>query len=167
MKSSALRTLALAVLTVFTSGTLAACNPHLYQQSVAPPGRSARLDQVTGFWGNVKHYRLEVSDGVALALTCNHGGPCEKLTVTSENPAVAEVRPASLSALQPVGYGHTPQPASAFVVVGKAPGSTRLRVTAKEGNRTVLVTVVPSPASALLVGQGQRAQNDANQDHER
>ena len=125
---------------------LAACNPYLTQQSVAPPGRSARLDEVRGFWG-LKHYRLEISEGVALALTCNQGGPCEKTTVISDDRSIAEVRPASLSALQPVGLS-SQMPSSAFVVVGKAPGTTKLHVRAKEGTREVVVTVVAPPAPA-------------------
>jgi hypothetical protein len=82
---------------------LAACNPYLTQQSVAPPGRSARLDEVNGFWG-LKRYRLEVSEGVALALTCYKGGPCEKLKVVSDDPAIAEVRTASLAQLASPSY---------------------------------------------------------------
>jgi hypothetical protein len=126
--------------------SLAACNPYLTQQSVAPPGRSARLDEVNGFWG-LKHYRLEISEGVALALTCNRGAPCEKTTVISDDRSIAEVRPASLSALQPVGLS-SQLPASAFVVIGKAPGTTKLHVKAKEGTRDVFVTVVAPPAPA-------------------
>lgn len=132
-------------LVLFAALALAACDPHIYQQSVAPPGRSARLDEVTGFWGNIKHYRLEVSHGVALALTCNRGGPCEKMKVVSEDPAIAEVRAASLEALERVSYAGDQQPSAAFVVIGKAPGSTRLHVSAKEGSRDVLVTVIASP----------------------
>jgi hypothetical protein len=129
---------------------LAACNPYLTQQSVAPPGRSARLDEVTGFWGTVKHYRLEVSEGVALALTCYEGGPCEKLSVVSDAPAIAEVRPASLARLQGNVYATAhQQPAAAFVVVGKAPGTARLHVTAKEGKRDVVVTVIGPPSSQV------------------
>ena len=134
---------------------LAACNPYLQQQSVAPPGRAARLDEVSGFWG-LKRYRLEISEGVALALTCSEGGPCEKMKVVSDDPAIAEVRPASLAALQAIGYGTAgngamQQPMAAFVVVGKAAGKTRLHVTAKEGDRDVIVTVVAPPPSAPLV----------------
>lgn len=126
---------------------LAACNPYLTQQSVAPPGRSARLDEVNGFWG-LKHYRLEVSKGVALALTCYKGGPCEKLKVVSENPAIAEVRTASLAQLASSGYSTAnQQPAAAFVVIGKAPGTTRVHVTAKEGKRDVVVTVIAPPVA--------------------
>ena len=124
---------------------LAACNPYIEQQSVAPPGRSARLDEVRGFWG-LQHYRLELSEGVALALTCHHGAPCEKVKVLSDDPAIAEVRPASLAALQTRGFGGDGVPASAFVVIGKAPGKTTLRLTAKEGHREVVVTVIAPPA---------------------
>ena len=125
---------------------LAGCDPYVLQQSVAPPGRSARLDEVNGFWG-LKHNRLELSEGVALALTCNEGSPCEKVNVISEDPAIAEVRPASLSALEKIGYSTSgPQmPASAFVVVGKAPGKTTLHLRAKEGKRDIVVTVVAPP----------------------
>lgn len=127
---------------------LAACNPYIYQQSVAPPGRSARLDRVDGFWG-LKRYRLEVSNGVAVALTCQQGGTCEKLHVVSENPAIAEVRPASLAALETVGYMGPQQPSSAFVVLGRAPGTTKLHVTtAQKGKRDIDVTVVAPPARA-------------------
>ena len=133
-------------LVLFAMLALAACDPHLYQQSVAPPGRSARLDEVRGFWG-LKHYRLEVSRGVALAITCTQAGPCEKTKVTSEDPAIAEVRPASLSALEQLAFGPNQQPSSAFVVIGKAPGATRLHVSSKNGNRDVVVTVIAAPAS--------------------
>lgn len=139
------------VCTAIALASLAGCDPYLYQQSVAPPGRSARLDEVTGFWGTLKHYRLEVSKGVALALTCAEGSPCEKMRVVSENPAIAEVRLASLAQLQAVGYGMAPQqqqPAAAFVVVGKSPGTTKLHVSAKEGSRDVVVTVIAPPAGA-------------------
>jgi hypothetical protein len=125
--------------------SLAACNPYLQQQSVAPPGRTARLDEVNGFWG-LQRYRLEVSEGVALALTCNRGGPCEKMTVVSDDPAIAEVRPAALAALEARGYaGRNPQPSAAFVVIGKGPGTTRLHLKAHEGTRDIVVTVIPAP----------------------
>ena len=138
---------------------LAACNPYLTQQSVAPPGRSARLDEVNGFWG-LKRYRLEVSEGVALALTCYKGGPCEKLKVISDDPAIAEVRTASLAQLEGSLYSTAnQQPAAAFVVIGKAPGTTRVHVTAKEGTRDVVVTVIAPP-----VANPQTVASDAKAD---
>jgi len=132
---------------------LAACNPYLTQQSVAPPGRAARLDTVDGFWG-LKYYRLELSKGVALAVTCEQGGPCSHPQMLSDDPAIAEVRPASLTQLQQVGL--TMQtPASAFVVVGKAPGTTKLHVRTHDGTRDVVVTVIapPPPANEQTVAK--------------
>jgi hypothetical protein len=130
---------------------LAACNPYIYQQSVAPPGRSARLDRVENFWG-LKRYRLEVSQGVAVAMTCQQGGTCDKLPVVSDNPAIADVRAASLSALESPGYGSPQQPSSAFVVLGRAPGTTKLHVTtAQKGKRDIEVTVIAPPAQGAKV----------------
>ena len=65
-------------------------------------------------------------------------------------PAIAEVRPASLAALEQVGHMHgsRSQTSAALVVVGKTPGTTRLHVTAEEGERDVIVTVVAPPAVA-------------------
>jgi len=141
-----MRTLLLGILAAMS---LTACDPYLFQNSVAPPGRSARLDEVTGFWGQVKHYRLEVSEGVALAFTCRDGGPCEKMKVISDNPQIAEVRLASLAQLQTNGYSPNAeqQPVAAFVVVGKGAGSTKIHVRAKEGSRDIVVTVVGTPGS--------------------
>ena len=125
---------------------LAACNPTLTVQSPQPPGRTARMDPVNGFWG-LKRYRLEVSRGVAIAMTCERGGPCEHMQVTSDDPAIAEVRTASLGVLQPIGVGAYAgnQTAAALVVVAKAPGTTHLHVRAKEGSRDVDVTVIAAP----------------------
>lgn len=122
---------------------LGGCVPTLAAQSTAPPSRSARLDAIDGFWGP-KGYRLELSQGVAIAVTCNKGGPCEKLRLSSDDPAIAEVRMASLSRLEQVGYGNQ-QTAAALVVVGKAPGSTTIRVRSAHGGQDIHVTIVPQP----------------------
>ena len=125
---------------------LAACKPTLTVQSPAPPGRTARVDPVDGFWGT-KYYRAELSQGIAVALTCNRGAPCEHMQVTSDDPAIAEVRPASLGVLERNAiYGE--QTSAAFVIVGKAPGATKVRVSAEQGTRTVTVRVIPPPAPA-------------------
>jgi hypothetical protein len=123
---------------------LAGCNPYLTAETVAPPGRAARLDEVTGFFGVTKSYRLEVSQGVALAFTCTYGGPCEHETAISDDPAIAEVRPASLASLRATGLTSTAT-AAASVVVGKSPGTTRIHIHAKEGDRDIAVTVVAPP----------------------
>jgi len=126
--------------------SLAGCLPTLVAESSAPPGRAARLDAITGFWG-VTGYRVELSQGTALALSCDHGGPCEHLLATSDDGAIAEVRPASFSAMRPAGYTGNLQPAAAVVVVGKAPGITTVRLRSRAGARDVQVTVVPPPAT--------------------
>lgn len=128
----------------------AGCNPTLSAQSLAPPGRAARLDAVEGFWG-IKSYKLELSRGIAIAVTCNHGGPCAKLHVSSDDPAIAEVHDASFGVMQPNG-GPTHAPnnqatATAFVVVGKAPGTTKLHVKTDDGGRTIKVTITPPPTT--------------------
>lgn len=130
---------------VFLLLLLAGCNPTLTQQSVAPPGRRAQLDEVRGFWG-LKHYRLNISEGVALAVTCEQTGPCEKATMISDNSNVAEVRPASWARLETTGAsGRVQTPSSAFVIIGKAPGTTRMRVSTRDGERSVYVTVIDAP----------------------
>jgi hypothetical protein len=134
---------ALAVLAM-----IPACHPTLATESSAPPGRSARLDAVTGFWG-VRSYRLELSQGVALAVSCNYGGPCEKLTATSDDEVTAEVRAASLEVLRPAGYSGNRQPAAAVVIVGKHAGETTIRLRSKSGNREIRVTVVASPRTDI------------------
>ncbi len=133
----------------------AGCNPVLVAQSAAPPGRSARLDEVRGFWG-IKGYRMELSQGVALALTCYQGGPCEKMSVVSDDPAIAEVRRASLGTLERSGI-YNQATAAAVVVVGKSPGTTTIRVRSKEGHRDIAVTVVPPPGPISVQAAGPQA----------
>jgi hypothetical protein len=123
----------------------AGCLPTLAAESAAPPGRAARLDEDVTFWGT-RHYRVELSQGVALAISCRDGGPCEKLVATSDNPAIAEVRATSLAALRPAGYSGNQQSAAAVVVVGKAPGTTTIRLRSKNGGRDVPVAVIAPPA---------------------
>lgn len=146
----------LAVLALALVGE--ACNPTLAAQTVAPPGRTARFDAVDGFWGP-KYYRLELTQGVALAFNCTYGGPCEKLVVTSDDPAIAEPRAASPSVLEPNraggaygGPNNGMQPwqnqatQAATVVIGRAAGKTTLHLHSSEGDRLIEVTVVPPPA---------------------
>jgi hypothetical protein len=134
-----------AAFVAVASIAITGCLPMLAAESAAPPGRAARLDEDVTFWGT-RHYRLELSQGVALAISCRDGGPCEKLVATSDNPAIAEVRAASLAALRPAGYGGNQQSAAAVVVVGRAPGTTTIRLRSKTGGRDVPVAVIAPPA---------------------
>src|SRR5262249_1059652 len=122
------------------------CSPVLTTRSVAPPGRTARLDEVTGFWGNIKSYRVELSQGVALAMTCYRGGPCSDLKISSDDPAVAGVRAGSLGVLEASGIANAAT-AAAVVVVGRTPGKTTLHLATREGKREIAVTIVPPPAA--------------------
>jgi hypothetical protein len=135
----------LLVAELWALSALAACNPTLTVQSPQPPGRIARVDPVEGFWGTT-HYRAELSQGVAIALTCSRGAPCEHMRVVSDDPAIAEVRPASLAVLEHSWDGE--QTAAALVIVGKSPGTTTIRVSAEQGARRITVRVVPPPAPA-------------------
>ena len=122
---------------------LAACAPTLAAETVAPPGRSARLDEIHGFW-TTKGYRVELSQGTALALSCQRGGPCEHLVATSDDVAIAEVRPASLGVLRASSWTNQ-QPAAAVVVVGKARGVTTVHLRSDDGDRDVRVTIIAPP----------------------
>jgi hypothetical protein len=148
--------LALAAVAAAAAGLAlaAGCSPVLVAQSAAPPGRSARLDEVTGFWG-IKAYRMELSQGVALALTCYRGGPCEKMSVVSDDPAIAEVRRASLGTLERSGM-YNQATSAAMVVVGKSPGTTQIHVRSKDGHRDITVTVVPPPGPISVQAASRR-----------
>lgn len=138
------RALALAAAAAVAAG----CNPLLSAQSAAPPGRVAQLDEVTGFWGTVKSYRLELSQGVAVAVACHHGGPCDRVVATSDDPAITEIHRAALGTLERSGFA-SQTASSAVVLVGKAPGTTDVRIRTTSGTRTIRVTVVPPPAPAV------------------
>jgi hypothetical protein len=122
-----------------------ACNPILTAESPAPPGRTARLDEVLGFFDQVKSYELELSQGAAMAVSCNQGGPCTHLKLTSDDPSMVDIRTASLDVLRPSGIHGNAATASAVVIVGKAPGVTKLHLHSDEGSREIAVTIVPQP----------------------
>ncbi len=113
---------------------------------------STRLDAIDSFWG-IENYRLELSKGVAIAISCTNGKPCEKMRVTSDDPSIVEVREASLAQLEQQGNAYATrvyerQPMSALVAIGKAPGKTTIRVRSADGNRDIYVTVVAPPMAA-------------------
>jgi hypothetical protein len=122
-----------------------ACLPVLAAESPAPPGRTARLDEIPGFW-QTKSYTLELSQGAAIAISCAKYKPCSHVAFALDTPGIAEVRTASLDVLRPSGWSGNAATASAFVVVGKAPGTTHIHIATDEGPRDIAVTVVPPPA---------------------
>jgi hypothetical protein len=140
------------VLAATACAALAGCNPYLVAQSLPPPGRTGSLAPVEGAWGSIKRYELTISTGTALAINCEHGGPCQDLDARSLDTDVAQVIPASLSRLDPAGYASN-RPAASFVVVGRKAGRTTIRVKARSGSRRIVVDVVPTPAPAAVVAR--------------
>jgi hypothetical protein len=67
--------------------------------------------------------------------------------VTSDNRAVADIRPASLGVLQPAGLTNVAT-ASGIVVVGRQPGTTHLHLHSSQGDRDIPIVVVPAPEHA-------------------
>jgi hypothetical protein len=115
------------------------CGPSLYSQSAPPPGRTAALDENDG------HYDLDISQGVAIAIACENGGPCKDVVVTTENEAIADVKGASFSKVEKNLYtSYTSTPAG-IVIVGKSPGKTRVKVKTNDGSKTIHVHVLPPP----------------------
>ncbi len=129
-------------LVVWASG----CSPTLTAQSVAPPGRTALLDENHG------HYDLDLSQGVAIAIACYYEGPCKNVVVSTEDASIADVKGASFGALQNQWTGGSYSNAG-IVVIGKAPGKTRIKVKTKDGNKTINVVVLAPP----VVGEPAKA----------
>ena len=109
--------------------------------TVPPPGKVAQLD--------AEKLTLSISRGVAFAFECteynNYSGPCRDTTVSSADPAIATTFDSYLDELATAYDGGDlgPRSKSAFVVVGLAPGATKLTVATKEQDLTVDVTVLP------------------------
>ena len=127
----------------------AACGPTLTARSSPPPGR------IASFAANEGHYDLELSQGVAIVIGCEHGGPCKNVRVSSTDATIVDVRGATFGALEQAPLGYVPATTPAGVVlVGKAPGHAKVKVKTSDGSKTIHVTVVEppvlgSPASAV------------------
>lgn len=138
---------------------LAGCLPTLTSQSPAPPSRVARLEPIDGFW-QVKNYKLEITQGVAIALTCSSSGPCRGMKLSSQNPDVVDVRAASFAKLEDSDFGKAQATPASLVVVGKSPGEARVQVVTEDGDRTIFVTVLPPPVPTTA----DRAASTTSQD---
>ena len=115
---------------------LAACDPKLYQASVPPPGAIGRLHTDNGW--------AELTEGSALAFRCEHAGPCQRARAVSDDPEIADVRPAALARLEMAAWAGFSQ-ASTFVIIGKNPGVTRIRLRSADGDVSLKVTVLAAP----------------------
>lgn len=114
----------------------AGCEPSLSALSTPPPGREAELDTDADV--------IRISEGVALAIECRgQGGPCEGLSVESDDASVADARAVYRDELAYSTSG--PRSAAAFVVVGRRAGQARLSVSSQEGTRSLEVEVIEAP----------------------
>ena len=125
-----------ALLLLLVLVALAGCDPKLYAASVPPPGAIGRID--------TEDRVAQVTEGAALAFHCDDVGPCAGARATSDDPAIADVRPAALARLDLDGFRGM-APASTFVIVAHRPGITRIRVRSGDGDTTLKVVVVPAP----------------------
>lgn len=114
----------------------AGCGPWLYAASTPPPGSIANLDT------EAEHAVL--GQGTVLAFRCADTGPCKGARAVSDDPSIAEVRPAALAQLTPDVWRGM-QPEATFVLVARAPGHTRVRVTSADGDVDLRVTVLAAP----------------------
>jgi hypothetical protein len=119
---------------------LAACGPNFTAQSAPPPGRMARLDEVKS------HYELDISAGVAIAISCYDSGPCKNVVVSTEDASIADVKGAAFGQLQKNEWNRNATWTDAgIVIIGKAPGKTKVKVKTKDGDKTFIVNVVAPP----------------------
>ena len=116
-----------------------ACGPSLYSQSAPPPGRTAAFDDRDG------HYDLDISQGVAIAISCDDSGPCRDVVVATEDAAIADVKGASFGNLERNAYTMRTLTPAGIVIIGKSPGKTRVKVKTKGGDKTIHVHVLAPP----------------------
>jgi hypothetical protein len=120
-----------------------ACGPNLTADSPPPAGRSASL---VGHW---RHYDLVLSQGVAIAVTCDVGHPCQDVVVSTNHPAIADVKGAAFGTLERHPYAPTAATPAGLVIVGKAPGKAKIKVKTAHGTKTIYVKIVPPPAVGM------------------
>jgi hypothetical protein len=119
---------------VMLAGLLASgCETRLQALSTPPPGKVAALDEVDE--------QIELSHGAALAVACEfQNSPCENVTITSDDPAIADARLGYFDDLE--DGMRSSKPVSAFVVIGRSPGITVLHVRGSDADADYRVSVL-------------------------
>ena len=118
---------------------LVGCGPTLAAQSSPPPGR------IASFEPNDDHYDLDLSQGVAIAISCYDDGPCKNVVVSTDDEAIVDVKGAAFGALEQNPYTYQTLTPAGVVLVGKHPGKTKVKVKTKDGSKTIHVTVIAPP----------------------
>lgn len=118
------------------------CGPTLMAQSAPPPGRIASLGEDDG------KYELDLSSGVAIAISCtDQRGPCKDVVIATEDESIAEVKGAAFGVLEKDAYTGATAGSAGVVIVGKKPGTTKVKIKTSDGSRTIKVTVLAPPAT--------------------
>lgn len=123
---------------ILFAGLLAiGCSPQLSVITPAPPDRVVRLSHEAD--------RIEVSEGVAIAVECyREGWPCKDVHASISEPAIAKVYPAHMSKLNS-GY-YEQGNVSTMAIVGLAPGRTTVRVSSEGWTHDYEIVVLPTAA---------------------
>lgn len=123
-------------LLAFAMLAVVGCGPRFSLITGAPPNRVARLD--------LDNKRIEVSEGVAVALECyREGSACKDVKATSSDPKIARVFPAHLTKVTRGLYeqGNV----STAAIVGVAPGKATIHVVSEGSTTDYEVDVLPAP----------------------
>ena len=128
---SSVRALASVAVLAFASG----CGPSLTLVTPAPPNRVIEVDR--------EHDRIEISEGVAVAVECHRDGPCKDVRAVSTSPEIVGVYPAHIAAVRDRwGYASEAN-ASSLALVGMKPGRTTIKVWAEGYTSEYSVVVLP------------------------
>lgn len=119
---------------VFSLCLAAGCDLELTALTAPPPGATATL-------GNDDH-EIVLSRGAAIAVGCRDGqwDMCTEMEVEVDDPGVAGARVAYRNALELTAEG--PQPATSFVIFGRAAGETEVYASASGGSVSYQVEVI-------------------------
>jgi hypothetical protein len=117
---------------LLTASVAAGCENRYEAITAPPPGLTASIDDES------RSIRVSLGASIAFECTNTEGDPCARTSSTT-SASTALIFPANLDSLTEWGFERSPQPRTAFVVVGIAEG----RTTVEAGGDHLSVTVVP------------------------
>jgi len=126
-----------AVVILFVAIACVGCQP-LFSMSSAPPTTTAAF--------NWHQDRIDISKGVVLAMSCRDvwwGGPCQNMTVSSDDPTIAAVQLVHLDKyMNQAGFVYDAhRQRSLFLIAGVRPGVTKIRVGGDDADEVIHVYV--------------------------
>ena len=123
-----------ALLLVALALSATGCGPRFHAMTTPPPGRSADLTEDRRFWGGWD-YDVRVTEGTVLAVGCD----CARLSVTTDDARIATIMKAHSTSKDPMTQRDAR--VASFVIVGVAPGKTRVHIKGSNGTKTIPVVV--------------------------